>query len=229
MFQFHKKITFEPYGKHDLVKMIQDRIGTSVVDQSALEFAAAKVSTTSGDARQMLVLTAGAIQKSLDALSMQAAKSTYSDSAPVVKMASMMLANRESIKQHADVVDGLPQMAKAVLCIAVTLVQSRSEETRFTLGMLRRYCLDCLEWEEEGFGIESFRDFIQQLIDSGLLKIHGTASEEFLCADVNQLHNVPICLSLQLQDVESVLETDLEDREFYRGLIQRARDISARL
>jgi hypothetical protein len=227
--KFHKKITFGPYSKQDLVNLVQDRIGKNVVDERALEFAAAKVAVTTGDARQMLALTAGAVKKCLESLSEKDGDTPYDDGAPTVKLGNMMQTNRESIKQYADIVDGLPEMAKSVLCVAVTLAQKQSEPSAFTLGSLRRHCLDCLQWGDEGFSIEAFREFIELLLDAGLLIIKGAESDAFMRADVGQLHSIPFHLSLQLQDVQSVLETNLDERDFYRGIMNRARDLAARL
>jgi len=90
---------------------------------------------------------------------------------PLVKLPHMMRAIREAMPmRHNDVIAGLPQAAKVVLCIAVSLSQVWGPTAELSISTLKKYCIEATYhaiMDELGVGHISF--LVEMLIDSGLL------------------------------------------------------------
>jgi len=221
---------FTTYRKEDLVNIVEQRIGRTIVDPKAIEFAAAKVSTSSGDARKVLDLTASAVSKRLEKMSNEQ-KSSTTLPCPLVKLPHMMQAVKATNKRFADVIDGLPQMAKVVLCVAVALAQVGPEWKVLTLGTLKRYCAEASNHNlmDDELNMETFASIIQQLTDSGLLLMGGISgggtndATEISQIAHSDVYFTKVQLGVQLQDVESAIEKTLLDQDFYQGMIEYVR------
>lgn len=223
-FQAHNTITFSSYRKEDLIKVIEDRVGCNIIDPKAIEFAAGKVAASSGDARKLLELTSSAVSKCQASLTPTKRKETTLDE-PIVTVKHVMQAIKDTIQKHADIIDGLPQMAKIILCVAVTLNQAGPEWNVIRLGKLKTFCYAALREEifDDNLTDETFRDLVQMLFDAGLL-LSGTAQQMGVSSyDYQSLYAMPIRLGVQLYDVESALEETLGEQEFYRGLLENIR------
>jgi hypothetical protein len=153
-------------------------------------------------------------------------KNTQMDK-PIVSLKFMLKAVRDTVSKHADLIEGLPQMAKIILCVAVTLNQVGKVSDTLTLGMLKGYVFAAMEnemYDDDMLSIETFGSMIQQLFDAGLL-LAGT-SEPFDASSQNSfasLFSTPIRVGVQLEDVESALEQTLGDQDIYRGIMERAK------
>ena len=204
---------------------MEDRVGSKIIEQKAIEFAAAKVSANSGDARKVLELASSAVAKCMASLSPEQLKETKMEK-PVVSLKFMLKAVKDTIQKHADTIQGLPQMAKIILCVAVTLNQVGQTSDRMTLGMLKKYVFESLDsdmYDEDLMSIDTFSNLVQQLFDAGLL-LAGTAEPFDVSAhSFSNLYSMPIRVGVQLYDVESALEETLGDNDLYRGVMQRAR------
>lgn len=224
LFQAHHTITFSSYRKEDLIKIVEDRVGCNIIDPKAIEFAAGKVAASCGDARKLLELTSSAVSKCYETLAPTTREETTLDK-PIVTLRHMMLAVKDMIQKHADIIDSLPQMAKIILCVAVTLNQAGPEWNVIRLGKLKNFCYAAAREEifDDNLSDETFFDLVQMLFDAGLL-LSGTAERmDVSTYDYDSLHTMPIRLGVQLHDVESALEKTLGEQEFYRGLLENIR------
>ncbi len=145
---------------------------------------------------------------------------------PIVALKFMLKAVKETIQKHADIIEGLPQVAKIILCVAVSLNQVGRAAENMTLGMLKKYVFQSLDkdlYDEDELSIDNFSSLVQQLFDAGLL-LSGTAEPFDVSAHgFASLYAMPIRVGVQLHDVESALEETLGDQELYRGVMERAR------
>jgi Cdc6-like AAA superfamily ATPase len=211
---------FETYATNDLIHMVDCRIGRTIVDPKVVEFFAKRAAATSGDARKLLDLIAKAVSKCKEQLPHYRLES--SKAGIVVKMPDAMTALRESANpKYTTLIKGLPSTRRAVLCVAVTLASRsrRKESNQLTLGELRRCCMDAFV-EDIELDADGFKDAIEALSDAGLLLLAKPDKKRFLVESVSGLSMVPIRLELQLEDVESAVESELLDTGFYRRLVR---------
>ena len=117
---------------------------------------------------------------------------------PLVKLPHMMRAIREAMPMtHNDVIAGLPQAAKVVLCIAVSLSQVWGPTAEISISTLKKYCIEATHhaiMDELGVGHISL--LVEMLIDSGLL-VAGNRSQ-FDPHDCD----TKLMIGVQLDDVE---------------------------
>ena len=210
---------FETYATNDLIHMVDCRIGRTIVDPKTVEFFAKRVAATSGDARKLLDLIAKAVSTCKEQLPYCRLES--SEAGIVVKMPDAMTALRESVNpKYTSLIKGLPSTRRAVLCVAVTLARRRRKESdQLTLGELRRYCMDAFA-EDIELDADGFKDAIEALSDTGLLLLAKPDKKRFSVESASGLSLVPIRLDLQLEDVESAMESELLDTGFYRRLVR---------
>jgi cell division control protein 6 len=197
-------------------------VGCNVIDPKAVEFIASKVAASCGDARQLLALTSSAVSKCQ--ASLISGKETTCDK-PIVTLKHMMLAVKDTIQKWADIIDGLPQMAKIILCVAVTLTQAGPDWNVIRLGKLKNFCSAALREDlyDEDLSVDTFAGLVQQLFDAGLLLSGQVEPMDVSMHDYSSLYSMPIRLGVQLYDVESALEQTLGEQDFYRGLLQKIR------
>lgn len=200
-FQNDKKIVFHTYNKDDLVKIVTSKIGDTVVHTKAVELLAKKVAATSGDARTFLELITCAIEVCQEQL--PAAKLEAELIEPVVKIPHAMAVVRKQNPKMSYLIDSLTGMEKNTLICGVHLARALGDK-KVKLDILRRICL-------ESFGIDSqmsmqdFKGIFERLIDQGLLKINGMLRTDS-----------PVSFDLQLEDVESTLESTLNGAFYER-------------
>lgn len=201
--------------------ILEQRIGTNIVDRKALELISRKVAASSGDARRALEITSNAVGKSIDQLSTgKLSMNVLPDDEevmPLVKLPHMMRAIREGMPmRHADVIAGLPQAAKVILCIAVSLSQVWGPTAEISISVLKKYCVEATHhaiMDEMGLG--HVQNLVETLIDSGLL-LTDNSGGSFNAHDVN----AKLKIGVQLDDVEIALEESLlKEGGFYQSLV----------
>ena len=222
-FKIGETITFFTYSEDDLKFIIQDRVGEGVIAEPAVMLVAMKVAAISGDARKALELTSQAIGNCLESLSDQHLNDIVTGET-LVKLPHMMRAIRESAgNAHTTIIEGLPQAAKIILCVAVALSQISPAWRVIQLGTLKRYCTEAFRHGLiEHLSIDHFYDLVQQLCDAGLLLTGGNNFVEDLRLH-GEPYNIRISLGVQIDDVEIALNSTLMSQEFYRGMVQHVK------
>lgn len=135
---------------------------------------------------------------------------------PLVKLPHMMRAIREGMPmRHADVICGLPQAAKVILCIAVSLSQVWGPTAEISISILKKYCVEATHHSiMDELGLGHVMSLVEMLIDSGLL-VTGN-SGQFNPHDPN----AKLKIGVQLDDVEIALEESLlKEGGFYKSLV----------
>lgn len=146
---------------------------------------------------------------------------------PIVTMKFMLKASKETMTKYADTIEGLPNLAKIILCVAVSLNQVEQVSSDMTMGMLKNYVFESLSGDnmfDDDMDIDTFNGLVQQLFDAGLL-LSGTAEPFDISSQYNftNLYSMPIRLGVHLHDVESALEETLGEQERYRRIMDRAK------
>lgn len=213
-------LVFNTYRKEELVKITQSKIGFSVVDKKALEFIAAKVSASSGDARRYLELVCLSIDRCLEKLpqAMQDVELTK----PVVTIRDAMLAIRETNVKYKDIIESLPFLDKVTLCTGVHL--SRKLDSKpLSLGTLQKLTVECTGVDIDA-GPEEFKESVERLMDSGLLTLNCD-KRSFSSSHGMGLTSMLVHFDLQLEDVESALEDSIKDQAFFQRLVERVKSM----
>jgi Cdc6-like AAA superfamily ATPase len=209
-----------------MVAIIEKRLGSarSLVETSAVKFAAKKASKVSGDIRQVLNIIQLAFTKCLDELSSEVPSKTVDGNA-WVKLRHVMVALKDSgAVPLAHIISHLPQSCKSVLCIAVALQSYIPPRSTLTLGMLKKYCAEASSHNVltlENTSNEVYVDIVRQLEDAGLLSIGG--SDIFF----NGMNSDPSQMQLSIQcgmdDVECAMGESLFNQPFYKNLFDYVR------
>jgi cell division control protein 6 len=217
--QSPRELVFPTYKEDDIVAILEQRLGKHVVDHKALQLISRRVATSSGDARRALEITSNAVGKCIDQLKDEDLEAIvqYDDQRmPLVKLPHMMRAIREAMPmRHADVISGLPQSAKVILCIAVSLGQVWGPTAKISISTLKKYCVEATKhaiMDELGPG--HVMSLVEMLMDSGLLIVDD--NHHFNPNDANS----KLKIGVQLDDVEIALEESLlREGCFYRSLV----------
>lgn len=218
-------MTFSAYSEDELVHILEARVGSSIVDRTALHFVAKKVSLSSGDARSALDMLATAMQRR-----METASEEFSTDGPLIKMQHVHSVSRgEKETSVKAIIEGQSTAMKSLLCILVSLSQAGVVET--TLGNLRTLVTACLSDSDRSSEVLQIDDYclsIEMLIDHGLIRLsrknpasitHGFLVGMSMVERAKQI----VCLGTQLDEVQKVLEQELK-QSFY----QKVRDTALR-
>ena len=137
---------------------------------------------------------------------------------PLVKLPHMMRAIREGMPmRHVDIISGLPQAAKVILCIAVTLSHVWGPTAEVSIADLKKFCSEASQHSVmDDLGLGHVMNLVEMLIDSGLL-IACTAGQF-------NPYSTKLRLGVQLDDVEIALEESLFKIGFYQGLAAYIKD-----
>ena len=138
---------------------------------------------------------------------------------PLVKLPHMMRAIREGMPmRHVDIISGLPQAAKVILCIAVTLSHVWGPTAEVSIADLKKFCSEASQHSVmDDLGLGHVMNLVEMLIDSGLL----------IACNAGHGHNpysTKLRLGVQLDDVEIALEESLFKIGFYQGLAAYIKD-----
>jgi Cdc6-like AAA superfamily ATPase len=216
------KLVFSPYSKDELVKITEAKIGFSVVDKKALEFIAAKVSASSGDARKYLELVTIAIQSCRQKLPLITLNNEPLTK-PVVTIRQAMMAIRDSITKYTDIIQSLTTFEKVTLCVGVHLAR-KFDGNSVTISQLKDLTMECFGADND-VSIEDFKGVVERLIDSGLLLLDAEAKRKLSAMRMGELMRFPIGFDLQLEDVVSALDDTLMKEDFYKRLVERVKAI----
>ena len=213
---------FPPYGKDDLIKIVEQRVGTRTFDDASLQLAGRKIATASGDARAMLNLVSNAIRKHQEVFNTENEYNQICPSTmkPLIKLKHMMKAIRETVgKKQTNYIESLPQAAKFVLCLAVTIGNVLGSDCVMSMAKLKRYCSAATRnGMLDSLSLEHFIEVIDLLIDSGLLLVGG--EDRF----VDQSGERLLRLGVQYDDVECALETTLLQQEFFLSMVKHLKE-----
>ena len=217
---------FNPYGKEDLMAIVESRVGRSVVDPKLIEFASSKVSASSGDARRVLEFVSKAIDNCREKLSQDRLDEnfeSFSEGQPLVKLPHIMAVIREVNPKYTHLINDLPTAAKTALCVATTLARALADcdASTPTLGELKNYTMDALK--NEDMSNDEFKTVLEMLVDSGLLKLTQSDTKLLRTESLMTMHRAPIGLDLQLEDVESAIDKTLLQEPFYQNLVERVK------
>ncbi|KAL3939909.1 MAG: hypothetical protein SGARI_001196 [Bacillariaceae sp.] len=215
-------LVFQPYRKDELVEITKSKIGVEVVDKRAMEFVAAKVAASSGDARRYLELMTLAISRCKYGMTNEKLATLLST--PVVSMKDAMMAIRETNTKYKDIVAGLTTLEKVTLCAGVNLAR-KFDGKGVPMKYLRDLILECFGVEYD-VDIVEFKEVIERLQDSGVLILEEDGVRALQQGMLTQeLMRCPIRFDMQLEDVESALEDTLLKERFYQKLVDRVKAI----
>ncbi len=189
------------------------RIGNSIVDPKALSFLASKVAAKSGDARSMLELVEGAVGIRYDSATVEELKGEPPIDRPIVSIQDAMKAVKASVVSPATRIDALPETAKLVLFVAVTICSN--SPANYTMNDLKNFCNNVLRYEKmDPLDFDSFRQCTERLVDQGLLISNCDAT-----ADIWSRGAMPVRFGEQLQDIQAAVADTLETKPVYQKLI----------
>ena len=213
---------FNTYRKEELVKITESKIGFSVFDKRTMEFIAAKVAASSGDARKYLELVCITMERCLEKL--PAARQDAELTKPVVTIRDAMMAIRETNVKYRDIIESSPFLDKVTLCTGVHL--SRKLGSRpVLLRELMALTIECGGVEIDA-GPEEFKESVERLSDSGLLTLDNGDRRSFSSSLGMGLQNMPVRFDLQVEDVESALEEFIKSQGFFQRLVERVQRIN---
>ena len=214
-----RELSFPAYKEEDILAILEQRLGKNVVDPKALQLISRRVAASTGDARRALEITSNAVGKCADSLTDDKLDMTVEADdkcMPLVKLPHMMRAIREAMPmRHTDVIGSLPQAAKVILCIAVSLSQVWGPTAEISMSTLKNYCIQATHHSiMDELGVGQIMNLCVMLIDSGLLLTGNSGNFD--------PHNASskLKIGVQLDDVEIALEQSLlKEGGFYQGLV----------
>lgn len=213
-------LTFSAYNAADLSCILQGHIGPNVMEPSAIEYVAKTVAGSGGDARKALEMASKAITNCLDELTENSLASTPHN---LVKLKHVLALTTTQSKHYNEIIQGLPEDGKAVLCVLCVL--SKTDFTRTTLRALRRFVAECMDEAANGFELSSFADFrliMETLENSSLIRLGSNTGKNYKLPDnptLTELLNTPICIGTQASDIEKAIQAELGKNRFYAGLM----------
>jgi Cdc6-like AAA superfamily ATPase len=221
--QFKDTVTFSTYSENEIQQILEARVGRSVIAPNVLEYVAKKVSSSTGDARKALEMAANAVRHRLQ-------QTTKKDLTVghLVKMPNVVLANKEEATNLKERIDGQPLAGKVMLCVLTAYAQAGVLES--SVGELKQCVSDCMRAsgnEDEMLQMDDFLVLLETLVDSGLLRASRVAQQGngFSLAGrmLAEVHNQPILLGIQLEELEKLLEVQLK-QAFFQNLRERAKN-----
>lgn len=135
---------------------------------------------------------------------------------PLVTLSHVMCAIREGMPMKMyDEIRELPQMARVVLCVAVSLSEIWGPAI-MTISILKKYCHQAfLQRIMDEWGLENFPYLIQLLVDSSLLIADD--DDQFSAYDMN----AKLKSGVHLDDIEIAFGRSLlEEGGFYYDLVK---------
>lgn len=205
-----EKVVFPSYKKEDLFKIVQHKLPQpNIIQEAGLEFACRKVGATSGDVRQLMELLSDAINNCKRSLEMEkSSRPTF----PLVKIGHIMQAVKSTVgSKYGDRIAALPEGAKIVLCVAVTLGKALGPNSRVTMPELRKYCIiGFRSGLFEHMSVDDFLTCLDMLLDNGLLLLDG----EHHLDRYSQSYGIGV----QLEDVEVALGELISKKEIYGNI-----------
>ncbi|KAL3916194.1 MAG: hypothetical protein SGILL_005289, partial [Bacillariaceae sp.] len=216
------KVVFQRYRKEEMVEITNAKIGFGVVDRKAMEFVAAKVAATTGDARKYLDLISRAIIHCRDKMSNT--KLSEALVKPVVTIKDAMMAIRQTNTKYKDIIDALTMVEKVTLCTGVHIAR-KFDGKEVTMSDLRGIVIHCFGIEYD-LDIMEFKGVMERLIDSGLVVLPEEQMRKIQRGMSGwDLGRWPLRFDLQLEDVESALDEFIEKEPWYKKIVDRVKSI----
>ncbi|EJK76324.1 hypothetical protein THAOC_01919, partial [Thalassiosira oceanica] len=186
--QEHRELAFSAYTEEDILAILQARVGTRIIDLKALQLISRRVAASSGDVR-----------RALEIVQVAPHDAGHPGGMPM---------------RHADVISGLPQAAKVVLCIAASLSKAWGEGAVIGISTLKKYCVEATHHSiMDEVSIGHVQNLVEMLTDAGLLVAASSGQYDQFDS------NAKLRLGVQMDDVEIALEQSLLSQEgFYRSL-----------
>ena len=216
-----RELIFSAYREDDIMAILEQRLGKYVVDRKALQLISRKVAALSGDIRRALDITSDAVERCANILTDEELdmelKHNTMKCLPLVKLPHMMCAIRKGMPmRHADLISGLPQAAKVVLCIAVSLSQVWGSTAEISISTLKKYSVEATHHAiMDELGVGHIMHFVVMLLDYGLLMTDHDG--RFNTYD----SNAKVKIGVELDDVEIALgESLLHEGGFYHSLVK---------
>ena len=230
-------MTFSAYNNHDLQSILEDRLGSNLMDPKAIEFIAKTVANTGGDARKALELASKAVMncyEGLHAAGIKKSKSSRDDPKPLVTLKHVLAIHGTQSKKFQDIIERLPEDGKAILCILSVL--SQNSVTQTTYGRLRQFVTQCLDdGGKEALEKDEFQLLLETLRDSGLIRFGAAAAANKNNKKKSHNHKsgsqaqpqpgtldpfqTPVCIGQQALDIDKAIQTVLGKVEFYAKLM----------
>ena len=201
--------------------ILQSRLGTKVVAKPALDLISKKVAKGSGDARAALDMAADAVKYRLKNLSSIELLAMATSSKPLVTPKEVMQAIVQAQDGLAERVRDLPLFGKIVLCVLVTLAQENVHCA--VISHLKECVTACLVDFPDDLQImttENFKDLLDMLVDSGLLKMDHVTHDARNRLSFAQFQLSTIRLGTQLEDVSIAVQKDMVDKQAFWAKIQ---------
>jgi hypothetical protein len=215
-------VRFHPFTCHDIECILRSRVG-DILAPSASTFIAQKVSQLSGDIRKALEITAGAIaeyKKSASPADLAAIPTRCTD---LIKVPHARKAMKNMRDCMASLIEGLPVISRATLCVINTLPKLGIYETTF--DKLRRGVSLCLNNCQRIADVVTTGDFevlLENLRDAGLVQL-GMDNEGL--SNVKQtakLTDLPIVLGDPLDEVDKCIEELLSKEDYFNAMREYA-------
>lgn len=171
-------------------------VGTTLVEERAMQFIARKCMQEGGDARKTLDMARAVVERCLDRVDRDA----VSSSGPLVLMKDVVAQNHAQARVVTERIEGLPQVHKFCLLVLSTLGKFQVTET--TLAKLKSFVLRVAE-EDDLIQNDDFIGVLETLHDNGLLRLDQA---QLSGLSMHQQMHVGIRLGYQLEDVQLALD-----------------------
>jgi hypothetical protein len=145
---------------------------------------------------------------------------------PIVTIGDAMKVIKGTVVKYVDRIEALPEMAKLVLCVAVTVCCNVESSSNFTLSQLRGYCSQIAQREmNESMDFDTFKQLVQQLVDQGLLLPNNDDGDNNICSQgIGPMLDSPVRFGAQLHDVQSAIAETVESKPVYKRLIEHIKE-----
>jgi Cdc6-like AAA superfamily ATPase len=207
-------VVFQTYDPQDLTYITLSRIGSTVVDASAITFLSKSVASSSGDARKHLEIVSRTISHLMEDMTEEALNAEHQG--PIVKLPHIKKMLNQSITKTKDLLQASPSLDQHVLCLCMPLagrVGSSPLPLKQLLWLLSE-CYGVVEIE----GTSHLRSILERLVDTGLLKL----KDKKIAMD-------EIRFDEQLDEVESAVRDVLMSQQFYKDMATKLQSISLTL
>jgi Cdc6-like AAA superfamily ATPase len=216
---------FETYNAQSLINIVTSRVSCSVIHPKTVEFLAKKVAATSGDARAIIELIYSSILACERELSYAILDGPMKEA--VVTPRHAMIVIRQSNVWYTDMIEHLPTFQKLALLVGVNLARLVGQKP-MNLGLLRQHLMLILDLDqsyEDSLSIEDFKFLIETLVDSHLLCLKEFDGDSLSSRSYQHLSQVPITFELQLEDVESAIESTIVNDDKYKRLVNKMKSM----
>ena len=218
--QYPHELVFSAYREVDILAILQQRVGNNVIGLKVLQLISRRVAAGTGDARCALKIASNAAGKCIDMMSddkLETKVKPDDECMPLVKLPHVMRAIKEGMPMpHDEVIAGLPQAAKVILCICVSLSQVWGPTAEINIPTLKKYCVEATQHTiMDELGLGHIMNLAEMLVDAGLLVTGNRRGFN------KQNPNAKLKIGIQLEEVEIALEeTLLKEGGFYASLVE---------